>query len=213
VIAPRLHPPALWTVALLAPLALLVACAGGFVWFLRVANEPPPSPPLRADGIVVLTGGAERVETALHLLAEGRGGVLLVSGANRAAGFMSLAGRAHVDPALADRVTLGREAADTHGNAAETAAWVREKGIRSLIVVTAGYHMPRALTELSRALPDVALLPYPVISPLLREAKDPSSLRFLAGEYLKYLVALADLTGFTPLIAAAPPSAGARPAS
>jgi uncharacterized SAM-binding protein YcdF (DUF218 family) len=206
----RLHAPPLWTIALLAPVVALIACAGGFLWFMRVATQPPPPPP-RADGIVVLTGGAERVETALHLLAEGRGGMLLISGANRAAGFAALAGRAHVDPALADRVTLGRDAADTHGNAAETAAWARDKGLRSLIVVTAGYHMPRALTELGRTLPDVALYPYPVLSPLLRETPDPSSLRFLAAEYVKYLLVRADLTGLTPFLEA--PSVAVSPRS
>ena len=33
---------------------------------------------------------------------------------------------------------------DTRGNAAETAAWARANAIHSLLVVTAGYHMPRA---------------------------------------------------------------------
>ena len=40
--------------------------------------------------------------------------------------------------------------------------------MHSLIVVTAGYHMPRALAELRRALPDVTLYPVPVQPPAMR---------------------------------------------
>jgi hypothetical protein len=58
-------------------------------------------------------------------------------------------------------------------------------------VVTAGYHMPRALAELSRSLPEVGLHPYPVVSPVLRGAPDASSLRLLATEYTKYLAVAA----------------------
>ena len=55
---------------------------------------------------------------------------------------------------VAGRVTLGHAAASTRGNARRDRAWARERGIRSVRVVTAGYHMPRALLELRRALPE-----------------------------------------------------------
>ena len=56
-------------------------------------------------------------------------------------------------------VDLGYQALDTAGNARETRDWAREHNItRSLIVVTSNYHMPRALAELSAALPDVDAL-------------------------------------------------------
>ena len=58
---------------------LVLAWAGGFAWFLHAARVTA-EPPAHADGIVALTGGAERVETALNLLAEGRARLLLVSG-------------------------------------------------------------------------------------------------------------------------------------
>jgi uncharacterized SAM-binding protein YcdF (DUF218 family) len=172
----------------LAGLALLA----GFLWFAHVAAEPA-SPPPHADGIVVLTGGADRVETALHLLAEDRAGVLLVSGANPAADFSALAQRAHISAGLRDRVTVGHTAADTHGNAAETAAWAAARGLRTLIVVTAGYHMPRALAELGRAMPEMTLFPYPVVASPLRGIADTDALRLLAREYAKFLVVRAGL--------------------
>jgi uncharacterized SAM-binding protein YcdF (DUF218 family) len=175
----------------LLPLVSVAAWMVGFAWFLTAAVRDPKPPP-HADGIVVLTGGAGRVETALHLLAAGQARLLLVTGAGGGAGeFAALAHRAGVDPALGARTTLGRAATDTHGNALETAAWAREHDIRSLIVVTSGYHMPRALAELSRSLPEVSLHPYPVVPPLLRGAPDAASLRLLAAEYTKYLAVAA----------------------
>ena len=181
----------------LAPLLTLLgllalAWGGGFVWFVRAAWVAG-APPAAADGIVALTGGAERVETALKLLAEGRARVLLISGVGGAADFAELAHRAGVDPALAPRVTLGRSATTTRGNAAETAEWARADNVTSLIVVTAGYHMPRALTELSRAMPGVTLYPAPVLPPALRQP-GLAALRLLAGEYNKWLATEAGLS-------------------
>lgn len=184
-------------------MALVGLWAVGFGWFVQAAGRPAVLPP-DADGIVALTGGAERVETALRLLASGHGHLLLISGVNRAADFHDLARRAGFDAgaaggaALENRVTLGRTASDTHGNAIEAAAWARENDVRSLILVTAGYHMPRALAELSRTLPDVTLYPYPVISPVLRGRFGGSSLRLLFAEYTKFLATEARLSGLGP---------------
>ncbi len=172
--------------------AAVLAWLGGFVWFAATAwwDEPAPA---RADGIVALTGGAGRVETALTLLADGHARVALVSGVGATTDFATLARRAGIDPALRVRVTLGRAATSTYGNAAETAEWVHANDLHSLIVVTAGYHMRRALAELGRALPGVALHPAPVVPAALRRDKW-ASLRLLAGEYNKWLAVEAGLS-------------------
>ncbi len=204
---PRTRLRRLGRAVLLLPVLLTAAWAAGFGWFLHAASRPPPLPP-HADAIVALTGGAERVETALHLLLDGYGARLLVSGVNPAADFDDLARRAGVTTALSNQVTLGKAAFDTHGNALETAGWVRQNDIRSLIVVTAGYHMPRALAELSRTMPDVTLHPYPVLSPILRNHPDAASLRLLAAEYTKWIAAEA---GFSAIVAPhGAPHAGPR---
>jgi uncharacterized SAM-binding protein YcdF (DUF218 family) len=176
----------------------LLAC-GGFLLFLQAIPEAPDAPQRRADGIVVLTGGAERVETGLRLLEDGAAPVLLVSGAAPALTLAELA-RAHGRDAatLAGRVTLGHAAATTTGNAAEAAAWVRGRSPRSLRVVTAGYHMPRALLELRRALPGVELLAHPVGPQALTQGAVPPlrAARLLLGEYVKYGLALVGFTRY-----------------
>ncbi len=181
----------------IAVLVVIVGWLAGFSWFLRTTAREPTDPP-HADGIVALTGGADRVETALHLLEQGHARLLLVSGVGHAADLTDLARRAGVDAHLADRVTLGRLATSTRGNASETAEWVRANDITSLIVVTASYHMPRAMTELSRALPGVTLYPDAVNPPALRNWRDGPMLRLLAGEYTKWLAVELGLSSLAP---------------
>ena len=174
---------------------LAVAWTAGLAWFIHNASQPAEVPP-RADGIVALTGGADRVATALHLLADGRAGRLLISGVGGAAEFNALAHLAGADASLAPRVTLGRTASSTHGNAQETADWVQSHHIERLIVVTAGYHMPRALAELSRTLPGVTLIPVPVQPTAWRDGMGLAGFRLLAIEYSKYIAVEAGLSGF-----------------
>lgn len=176
--------PALVLVALLLAASLWAVGFAGFIHDVRLPAPPPPP----ADGIVALTGGAERIETALHLLAEGKAPVLLISGVGRGTDLAEVARRVALDPARLDhRVTLGRAATSTVGNATETAAWARRNNVRRLIVVTAGYHMQRALLEIGHDLPEIELVPVPVQSPALRGRMDFATLRLLASEYNKLL--------------------------
>ena len=174
---------------------LALAWCGGLVWFAYGATRPAAPVP-QSDGIVVLTGGAGRIEAALDLLAQGRARLMLISGVGEHLELEQVvhaAGRT-VPPALADRVSLGHSATTTVGNAMETAAWARANGLHSLIVVTAGYHMRRAMAEIGTALPEVLLHPDPVQPPALSQ---PSldTLRLLASEYVKWLAVELGLTG------------------
>jgi uncharacterized SAM-binding protein YcdF (DUF218 family) len=185
----RLARALLWVTA-----GIGIGIAAGFVLFAaRITAASPPDDP-RAEGIVVLTGGAARIDGALRLLVEGRAARLLISGVNPAVGPKDLAGTvdAGLDAKMACCVDLGRAAKDTIGNAAETRAWAISHGYHSLIVVTSAYHMPRSLAELSDAMPEIELIPYPVSSPELRLGdwwRDGQVLGFLLREYGKYLVA------------------------
>lgn len=189
-----------------AALAVAAALAGGFLWFLEATRAGVEAPGRRTDAIVVLTGGLDRVETALDLLEDGAAPRLLVSGAAPGLTVAALA-RAHGrDPAaLAGRLAIGHAAATTAGNAAETAAWIAAEAasgrpVRTLRVVTAGYHRPRAMLELRRALPGVELIAHPVVPAILREGEVPFSrtVTLLGGEYLKFGLALAGLAGMVP---------------
>lgn len=179
-------------------LALAGWCAG-FLWFQAETERPPPPRPPHVDGIVALTGGAGRVQLALRVLAEGGADKLLITGIGGNADRTALANAMGMDlTPLAGRITLGHYAASTHGNAVESAAWATQNRIRSLIVVTAAWHMPRALAELRQALPDVALYPLPVAPEGMERRNAQPSLRVRAEEYTKYLLVVAGLSPWFP---------------
>lgn len=165
----------------------LLATLGGFVWFVQTASRPSAAIP-PADGIVVLTGGSNRIDSGLRLLADGAAPRLLVSGVLPGTDVGRLAADAGVDAGrIAGRVTLGQSAISTHGNAEETVQWVNRYRLRSLVVVTSFYHMPRALAELRRAVPGVVLYPYPVLPDALPENDTRRRLFLLGQEYAKWL--------------------------
>jgi uncharacterized SAM-binding protein YcdF (DUF218 family) len=179
------------TVLAALAIAAVVAFGAGFVEFVAVSHRSATSPPV-ADGIVALTGGAERVETGLRLLAGGRAKLLLISGVSHSAALAELLHRVGLEEGpIAARVTLGRVATTTLGNAEETADWVRLHDIHSLIVVTAGFHMPRALLELRREIPEVVLYAVPVQP---QGVGHLHSFRLLAAEYVKLLAAWAGVS-------------------
>jgi uncharacterized SAM-binding protein YcdF (DUF218 family) len=90
-------------------------------------------------------------------------------------------------------VDLGFRAENTLGNARETAPWVARHHYHTLIVVTADYHMPRALLELHAAMPGVALYPFPVATEAVDARRwwaSPDDARRMVLEYCKYIVIL-----------------------
>ncbi len=170
----------------------------GFALFLvSVFTAAPPNPLPPADGIVALTGGDNRIGAALGLLTEHQAPLLLISGAGRGTYLGDFtADDAAAITRYASAITLGHMADTTHGNALEAAAWVHAHNMRSLIIVTADYHMPRAMQEMRQALPDVTLIPDPVRPPAMRKMINLATLRLLAGEYTKYLTVRVGLGRF-----------------
>src|SRR5690242_8511839 len=144
-----------------AVIVLALAYAAGFALFV-IGLPKKPSGPLKGDAIVALTGGGARLDAAVALLEGGAGKRLLISGVNSSTTKAQLKLLNHGGKRFDCCVDLGHDAADTHGNATETARWANAHKYKSLILVTAGYHMPRSLTEFSKALPGVDLIAYPV---------------------------------------------------
>lgn len=182
-----------------AGLALGVACSVawliGLIAFIRAIPETVEDTESRTDAIVVLTGGAERLATGLRLLEADKARAVLVSGVNPQVGVREVLRAVGEDglptQALAGRIDAGHGARDTAGNAAETAAWMRQRGFHSLRLVTASYHMPRSRFEFAYALPEAKVIPHPVF-PLSAEKevwwRKPGILGLIIVEYNKLLV-------------------------
>jgi uncharacterized SAM-binding protein YcdF (DUF218 family) len=187
-----------------APLTAFAALAGGFLWFAFTIAREEGRLDRAADGIVALTGGASRISDAVDLLASGRGRRLLITGvgpSTNAAELMRLA--PHHQRWFGCCIDLDYSAANTAGNAVEAGRWARERGFRSLVVVTSGYHMPRAMLEIRHRLPDVTLIPFPVVSGQVRGEpwwRHPGNTKVVVFEYIKYLVAMARIR-LEPVIA------------
>src|SRR5712671_5472396 len=150
-------PPLGWLRAtIVTTLAIaFVGAALGFIAFLSQLRGVEVKPARNADGIVVFTGGSSRVSDAMELLAAGYGKRLLISGVLPTNDASDISRSVPDSQSLMGCcVDLDRSAVNTRSNAAETRRWARERGFRSLIVVTSNYHMPRAIVELSHAMPD-----------------------------------------------------------
>ncbi len=173
--------------------AAVIVLGAGFVWFVSHVPAEEITLDRNADGIVVLTGGASRVPDAIELLAEGRGTRLLISGVHKGTTATEIARQVpRYEGLVSCCVDLDYSALNTVGNAVETRRWVRERGFHSLIVVTSSYHMPRTMAELARQMPDIALIPFPMVTDKLRNgpwwASGPTA-RLILSEYAKYVVA------------------------
>lgn len=174
--------------------AAAVAWAFGLVAFVRAIPESVEDADTPTDAIVVLTGGAERLATGLKLLAAGKADAVFVSGVNPNVGVRQVvqaAGGGADLERLAPRIEAGHGARDTAGNAAETAAWMRQRGWRSLRLVTASYHMPRSRFEFANALPEVKIIAHPVF-PLPPSKggwwRHPDVVLLIVGEYHKLIL-------------------------
>jgi uncharacterized SAM-binding protein YcdF (DUF218 family) len=224
--APKPAPRRGLRASIIAVLAMaLAATAAGFVGFLGQLRDAEIKPARSADGIVVLTGGASRVSDAMELLADGYGKRLLISGVHPTNGTTDISRSLPDNQSLLTCcVDLDRSAVNTRSNAAETRRWAHERGFKSLIVVTSNYHMPRAIVELSHAMPDIQLIPFVVVGDKWRDEPwwaSGATLRLVLSEYVKYVAAelrvrLAD-AGFDLMPEAGEPPTGSlgvrRPAT
>ncbi len=159
---------------------LLLAWMLGFAWFAIFL--PQPLDGRKTDAIVVLTGGAGRIDRGLALLQGGAAKRMLISGVDRSVRPVELAAEYKAPETLfACCITLGREAIDTRSNAIETARWLDKRDFATVRLVTTDWHMRRAALELRQVLPGTVTLVYDAVS-------SRPTLRVLAREYNKYVL-------------------------
>jgi uncharacterized SAM-binding protein YcdF (DUF218 family) len=205
----RLARYCLWLARLVA--AAILVWLGGFAWFVASSYLMQADPTSTTDAIVVLTGGRQRLETGLDLLAGGKAKKLFISGVNQRVDREELLRSLGPLPEnAACCIVIGHSADNTFGNARETAGWMHEEGYRSLRLVTGWYHMRRSLLEFERAMPRVRVVPHPVFA----HRVDPErwwswhgAPLLVLGEYDKFLISWARpmLRPFWPFPPAPPP--------
>jgi uncharacterized SAM-binding protein YcdF (DUF218 family) len=169
----------------------------GFFWFVGQIpdTQTKPHERKRTDGIIVLTGGNGRIEGALRILVREYTKKLLITGVHNQVDLQNIlraSGLTGEDPemGLSERIIAGHMATDTKGNAEEALIWMMFENYNSALIVTANYHMPRALYEFQQRMPDKQFELYP-IQPAGFHLKGwwhhPRSMALLLSEYHKYI--------------------------
>lgn len=167
---------------------ILMAWVLGFAWFALLL--PQPATATKTDAVVVLTGGAHRIDRGLAILEAGKAKRMLISGVDRDVRPVELALQYRRPMKLFECcIDLGFQSVDTRSNALETARWAARHKVKTLRLVTHDWHMRRARFELDRALPNGVTVTSDAVS-----TKPPLGILFT--EYNKYwLRAVASLLG------------------
>lgn len=148
----------------MAFLTIVIVWALGWAWFAAtVTAMKPDNVNIKTDAIIVLTGGENRVNTGLDLLAGGTADKLFISGVNeqvRPEELVALWDGEHTK--VLPHITLGYVANDTNTNAVETLEWIEKNSIDSIRLVTSNYHMIRSSLIFHQAMPNIVIYKHPV---------------------------------------------------
>ena len=161
---------------------LVILYAMGFALFGVTLGKPAKESIGRTDGIVVITGGAGRIEHGVEILSEGKAKRMLVAGTDPSVTKGDIIHRLGGKKKLVQCcVDLCSESVDTRSNAEETRRWLERRHYKSVRLVTSDWHMRRARYEFRRELGDT----YQVVPDAVRS--EPGFMT-LFGEYNKYLL-------------------------
>ncbi len=188
------HAKRLTCLGLLIALVFAGWFAGLTVFIRSTAALTPPAPALlqKLDAIVVLTGGSNRLDTGFNLLEGGFGKKLFVSGVYHGLDVKQLLKHWKAEPQgnLDCCVVLGFEADNTAENAVETVEWLHREGFHSFYLVTANYHLKRAMLKFTEIAPDLNITPFPVVPDgvdMDNWWRDGAIRMVILREYMKYI--------------------------
>jgi uncharacterized SAM-binding protein YcdF (DUF218 family) len=166
---------------------------GWMLFLIGVTVERPEKLDQKTDAIIVLTGGQNRINSGLDLLAAGKAQYLFISGVNPTVSIEHLVRMWKPDfEYIPCCIVLGLAANDTEGNARESSQWARDQGIKSIRLLTSNYHLPRAWLEFTHALPLRTILTHP-IKPTSADYDSKHMIRLSFSEYNKTLLTWARL--------------------
>jgi uncharacterized SAM-binding protein YcdF (DUF218 family) len=173
----------------------LVWLCGIFIFITQIPDDY--SIPMEdTDAVVVLTGGALRLEEGLAIFSVFNNKKLLISGTGNgvtAKALLDIANSQHLLDKVGAEVVLGNLATSTITNAYETKVFMDLNGFSSLRLVTSNYHMPRSKLIFEYVMPEKKIIYHSVYSINFRKAGNYISFRsfmMVAGEYNKYLMTL-----------------------
>ena len=151
---------------------ILLMWVVGLILFGNKINDYSQDEETKADAVIVLTGGENRISKGLELLNNHYAEKMFISGVSHNIKKNDLL-----------------KATNTVENALEIKDWIIKNNINSFYMVTSNYHLPRSIEELEGLNLDVNIIPYPVYSHRIVPQwwKSWASFKFIAAEYNKYL--------------------------
>ena len=176
-------------------ICLSLTWISGFIVFIITLPQTPFSISHKTDALVVLTGGSDRLEAALTLMHQQVSDKMLISGVHPQTtlkDILKLDSESNVLLAGV-KIFLDYDAHSTLENAQKTRKWVHDYHVKSIRLVTAHYHMPRALLEFHQNLRHINILSHPIIPRIFKESNwfyHKDIVWVLWREYHKYLGAL-----------------------
>lgn len=138
----------------------------GVAWidFLQSVPKEHSANTSPTDAIIVLTGGARRVEYGFEKLAQGAAPLLFITGVGGDSSLDKLF-ETHTTPQVRSRIdalkpviVLDHTARSTRMNAEETQKFVQQNGVKSIRLITANYHMPRSVQEIHALMPELTII-------------------------------------------------------
>jgi len=161
--------------------------AGLWGFYIHIHSISVSDDSQKTQAIIVLTGGPNRINTGLDLLENNRAKYLFISGVNTKVSVKQLLSIWREDvTSVPCCIILGHIAKNTYENATEARDWIQINNIKSVRLVTAGYHMPRALLEFQSILPNTIITPHPLQA-------ENKNLLLLINEYNKTIFTLVRL--------------------
>ncbi|MDF2964808.1 MAG: uncharacterized protein K0Q51_196 [Rickettsiaceae bacterium] len=168
-------------------ISLIIIWLAGLDWFIsQIPFAPNTEFDIETDAVIALTGGVNRVDEAIKLLIEQRSKKLFISGVGSPIHLRD--SLKQLDPN--QNIILGTKAKSTYENAKEVSEWAQKHNLKSIRLVTANYHMPRASMLIKALSPGLVLIEHPVFPKAfnLREwYKSPLTVKLLLLEYNKYI--------------------------
>lgn len=148
----------------------------GFFWFVEgvpVESDENGEIP-KSDAIIALTGGMGRITTAIDVLQQNIAPKLFITGVGTDVTLPELI-QQDVSPNkrkplryYRSRVELGYVARSTAGNVREANGWMVANPVKSIVLVTSNYHMPRSLYLFRQAFPQLVITTKSTFGPAFR---------------------------------------------
>lgn len=178
---------------IIAALIVIASISSSFLDFASSLAQEAAGGGLRAysgrtDAIVVLTGGRGRVDKGLNLLKKGNSGLLILSGVNIDADLDAIFQRA-IEGRDRENIMLEKTSRSTYENAVEVRKIMKERGLKTMVLITSWYHMKRALYIFRSTMPKGFKIEPLIVGPQKAEElrwNDADNLMLIIPEFIKY---------------------------